>query len=240
MHSLLYARFILGLAFLTSTVGVVQAQWDTDEWYYGIKAGATYSSIDEIATTLIRPIHPQETYSTSINPSLGFSASAFVFLRFPKSAFAVQPEIGYADLGGQFDYTDINDLAYTINFRLNYLRLAPVIKFYPVAGLNVSTGASCGFILNGNRLTYTSNQPEIGPDLQIQQSLREVLKGRGNVGLIAGIGYELPGGLGLDFRYLYGFTDVIETQANGFYFIENKNTNTAFEFTLSYAFPFFR
>ena len=67
-----------------------------------------------------------------------------------------------------------------------------------------------------------------------------MLKGRGNVGLIAGIGYELPGGLGLDFRYLYGFTDVIETQANGFYFIENKNTNTAFEFTLSYAFPFFR
>jgi len=217
-----------------------QAQIDDDEWFYGFRAGATYSSIDGLSTTLIRPIYPAESYTTRDAQLFGFSASAFVHTRFNNSRFAVQPEIGYADLAGRFVYTDINELEYTIDLKYNYLRLVPAIKFYPAAGFNFTVGASVGFILNSERLTYVSNKPEIGPDLQIQQSLRSALKGRGNVGFLGGVGYELPAGLALDVRYLYGFTDVIETQANGFYFIESKNANRAVEATLSYAIPFFR
>lgn len=216
------------------------AQLDDDEWFYGLRAGATYSQIDGISTTLIRPIYPEETYTTALESTVGFTTGAFVYMRFNKSRFAVQPEIGYADMGGRFNYSDINDLNYSIDFRYNYLRLVPAIKFYPAAGFNITVGASVGFILNADRLNYTSNKPELGPDLQIQQSLCQALKGRGNVGIVLGAGYELPMGLGLDFRYIYGFSDVIETQANGFYFIESKNANSTIEATVSFAFPFFR
>jgi len=230
---------LCGLVLLFAPL-LVQAQLDDDEWFYGLRAGATYSQIDGISTSLIRPIYPEETYTTALESTIGFTTGAYVYMRFNKSRFAIQPEIGYADMGGRFLYTDINDLEYNIDFRYNYLRLVPAIKFYPAAGFNVTVGASVGFILNAERLDYTSNMPELGPDLQIQQSLRQALKGRGNVGLVAGVGYELPMGLGLDVRYIYGFTDVIETQANGFYFIESKNANTTIEATLSYAIPFFR
>jgi len=230
----------LCLLFLLALPLLSYAQLDDDEWFYGLRAGATYSQIDGISTTLIRPIYPEETYTTTLESTVGFTTGAFVYMRFNKSKFAIQPEIGYADMGGRFLYSDVNGLDYTMNFRYNYLRLVPAIKFYPAAGLNVTVGASVGFILNADRLDYTSNMPELGPDLQIQQSLRQALTGRGNVGLVAGIGYELPIGLGLDVRYIYGFSDVIETQANGFYFIESKNANTTIEATVSFAFPFFR
>ncbi|MFK8056173.1 MAG: porin family protein [Saprospiraceae bacterium] len=229
-----------GFLFLVSLPLLSFAQLADDEWFYGLRAGATYSQIDGISTSLIRPIYPEETYTTALESTVGFTAGAFVYMRFNKSKFAIQPEIGYADMGGRFLYSDINDFEYNIDFRYNYLRLVPAIKFYPAAGLNITVGSSVGFILNAERLDYTSNKPELGPDLQIQQSLRQALKGRGNVGLVLGAGYELPMGLGLDVRYIYGFADVIETQANGFYFIESKNANTTIEATLSYAFPFFR
>ena len=233
-------RLRLLLAMLLGVPLLCAAQLDDDEWFYGFAAGATYARIEGIATTLIRPIYPAETYTTSVVPTVGFSTAAFVHFRMNNSRFAVQPGIGYADLGGQFDYTDIEDLNYSIDFRYNYLRLLPAIKYYPAGGLNLTVGASVGFILNSERLSYVSNQPDIGPDLQIQQSLRGVLKGRGNVGAVVGVGYDLPMGLGLNFSYIHGLTDVLETQANGFYFIESNNQSRAFELSVSYAMPFFR
>lgn len=209
------------------------------DWYYGFKAGATYSSIDELATTIIRPIYPEETYNVSFEEQIGFTGGVFVYYRFNESSFAIQPEITYGDQGGIFNYDDVNGLEYTIDMKYSYLRLAPIIKIYPAAGLNLELGALLGFNLNTNNLDYTSNMPDLGPDLQIQQSLRQVLKGDNNVGFIIGLSYELPFGLSISGRYIYGISDVIETQANGFYFIENKNRNTTIEATIAYAIPFY-
>ncbi len=214
-------------------------QLEDDEWYYGFKAGASYSSIDEIATSLIRPIYPEDTYNTNLEAQIGFAGGFFVHHRFRNSRFAIQPELNYLDQGGIFNYDDVNGLEYKINFQYNYLSLAPMIKIYPVGGLHLAVGPQVGFNLSTSNLKYTSNMPDIGPDLQIQQSLREVLKGSNNVSFVAGIGYDFPFGLSVDARYSYGTSDVIETLANGFYFIENKNRNTTISATIGYAIRFF-
>lgn len=237
MRQLFYS-FCVGIAFLNPLFSQIDDQGG--DWYYGFKAGATYSSIDELATTIIRPIYPEETYNVNFEELLGFTGGVFVYYRFNESSFAIQPEITYGDQGGIFNYDDVNGLEYTIAMKYSYLRLAPIIKIYPVAGLNLELGAQLGFNLNTNNLDYTSNMPELGPDLQIQQSLREVLKGNNNVSFMLGAGYDFPNGLGINLRYAYGISDVIETQANGFYFIENRNPSQSISATLSYAIPFVR
>lgn len=215
------------------------SQLEETEFYYGFHAGATYSSLSEIQTTLIRPIFPTETYSTKSIPTYGFTAGASIYYRFKKSKFAIQPEIAYADLGGQFYYEDIEEFNYTLNFRYNYLSIFPKIKYYLVGGLNITVAPQLNLIINKSRLTYVSNQPDLGPDLQVQQSLRQVLKGNSIASFSVGIGYDLPMGLYTHFSYILGISDSMETLANGFYFIENHNRVSAYKLTLGYHIPFF-
>jgi hypothetical protein len=44
--------------------------------------------------------------------------------------------------------------------------------------------------------------------------------------------------MGLEIRYTYGLKDVIETLANSYYFIENKNPSHFIQATINYAIPF--
>jgi len=214
------------------------AQMEEARFYYGFTAGVTYSSISDVQTSLIRPIFPEETYSTTLKQSLGFTGGAFVYYKFKKSKFAIQPEINYADNGGIFQYEDVDGLQYDINFKYSFLNISPMFKFYTMHGLYATAGAQLGIIVNRSALTYISNQPELGPDLQIQQSLREVLKGNNNVSIVLGAGYDLPFGLSANVKWVYGISDAIETLANGFYFIENKNPASSFQVTIGYAIPF--
>lgn len=215
------------------------SQLEDETFYYGFHAGATYASINEIQTTLIRPIFPVETYKTSNNPIWGFTAGASIYYRFKKSKFAIQPEIAYTDLGGNFYYEDIEDLNYTISFRYNYLSIFPKVKYYLAGGLNITIAPQLNLIIDKSRLKYVSNQPDLGPDLQVQQSLQQVLKGNSIASFSVGIGYDLPLGLYTHFSYMLGISDSIETLANGFYFIENKNRVSAYKMTIGYHIPFF-
>lgn len=231
-------NLILIILFLIPTFSF--AQLEEDEFYYGFNAGVSYSSINEVSTTLIRPIFPVDTYSTRTDKSLGFVAGASVYYKFKKSKFAIQPEIYYASQGGGFHYEDTNDLQYDISFRYSYLTISPVVKFYTVHGLYASVGPQLGLILDRSNLKYVSNQPELGPDLQIQQSLREVLKGNSIVSVALGGGYDTPFGMSINVRYVIGISDALETLANGFYFIENKNPSSSIHVTLGYHIPFFK
>ena len=58
--------------------------------------------------------------------------------------------------------------------------------------------------------------------------------------LVLGAGYDTPFGLSVNVKWTYGISDALETLANGFYFIENKNATSSFQMTLGYAIPFFK
>ena len=218
----------------------LSAQLEEDEFYYGFTSGITSTKISDISTTLIRPIFPKSTYDVSTNPLLGFTAGAFIYYRFKNSKFAIHPEINYAYGGSNFHYEDIEELTYDLNFKYGYLNIAPMIKFYTVHGLYATVGPQLGIVIDRYALTYTSNKPELGPDLQIQHSLREVLKGNNQVAIVLGGGYDTPFGLSINARWIYGVSDAIETQANSFYFIENKNVSSSFQVTLGYHIPFYK
>ena len=231
-------KLLILLCFIASTQAF--SQFADDDFYYGFSGGLNYSAVSEVQTTLIRPVFSESTYSASDKNKLGYNLSAFVYLRFPNSKFAIQPAIGYVKRGGQFSYSDIESLEYDIHFDYSYVHISPIFKFYTAEGFNILFGPQLGFIINRSGLRYESNMPELGPDLQIQQSLREVLKGNSVASFVIGVGYDLPMGIGVDAQLQLGLTDTIETLANGFYFIENKNISSSLQFTFSYAIPFFK
>lgn len=229
---------LIVLLFLLNSVNVF-GQLDDDEFFYGFSAGATYTSISDIETTLIRPVFDQSTYNTSISSKLGAYAGFFIFHRFHNSSFAVQPEVSYAMYGGDFNYSDIEELDYTLSFNYQYFNLGVLMKVYPTGGFFFSLGPQVGINIANSNLSYVSNMPELGPDLQIEQSLKEVLKGKTDFSIMAGFGYDFEFGLVLEARYKLGLADVIETQSNGFNFIENDNFSRGFQFTIGYAIPFY-
>lgn len=226
----------LGVVCLYSTH--VSAQIEEDNFHYGFMVGGTLARLTNINTSLIRPVFDQSTYSTSEKSRFGVSAGFFLYNRFKKSKLAVQPEISYAQYGGSFDYSDINDLTYSIDFNYDYFNVAMQLKVHPVGGLFTGVGPQVGFNLS-EQLTYISNEPLTGPDLQIQRSLQEVLKARTDFSFIASLGYEFRQGLVFEGRYKVGVSDAMQTLSNGFYFIENDNNSSAFQFLVAYAIPFY-
>lgn len=209
-------------------------------FYWGFKAGVTSSTVLDLRTTLIAPIYPVETYQTQENTRLGGLGAFFIDYRHSSKSYIVgRFEIGYAMQGGKFNYTDVNGLEYELAMNYDYLTLAPLVKINVPPGMPyVIMGCQIGVNLTSENLRYTSNDDAF-IDLQVQESLRTVLKGRSNTALTAGIGIELSrGGFYVEGRYTHGLTDVIETQANSFLFIENKNTSNYYQFTLGMPVPF--
>ena len=209
-------------------------------FYWGFKAGITSSTMSDIRTTLIAPIYPVETYQTSKEPRLGGMGAFFIDYRHSSKSYIVgRIELGYASQGGKFRYNDINGLEYELAMNYDFLTISPLVKInippgmpYLIAGLQI------GVNLTGENLRYTSNDDD-SIDLQVQESLRTVLKGRANTAITGGLGVELTrGGLYLEGRYTLGLTDVVETQANSFLFIENKNTSSYFQVALGMPVPF--
>ncbi len=214
------------------------AQPDEDTWFYGFRAGATYGSLGDIGTTIIPAGFSADTYESAVNQRLGFAGGLVIYHRFYKSSFAVQPAFDFSSGGGEFTYSDVNGLEYQIGFNYQYVTVGTEAKVYPVAGLHFASGLEVAFNVASDRLRYTSNMPELGPDLQIQQSLREVLRGSNDLRFLVGAGYDFDFGLSVDLRYRLGLTDGMETLANGFSFIENRNRYSGFRATVGWLIEF--
>ncbi|MCB0628123.1 MAG: porin family protein [Saprospiraceae bacterium] len=228
----------LPLLLLLGCIIILKGQPMDDEYFYGFKAGANYYTIDGIQTTIIPEVFSVSTYSTETRPRIGFVGGLYFYHRFPRSRTAVQPEILFAEQGGDFNYTDINDLDYTISFKYQYVNLGVLCKVYPFSGFHFAAGPQVGFNVANTNIDYHSNMPDLGVDLQVQQHLREVLKGETDINVNLGLGYDFDFGLCIEARYSLGVKDVIETLANGYGFIENTNTTKGYQVTVGWIIPF--
>ena len=225
-----------------SVLAQKNAKYDFGQYYYGFKGGVTYHQVEDIKATIIPPFFNEETFNTSIEPQLGYVGGIFFYHRFAASSLAIQPEITYGNLNSSFAYNDVDDLEYTIDFNYEYLHLGTYLKLYPFSknegGFHIAAGPQLSFNLSNEKIIYDSNRPDIGPNLQIQQNLRDVLKGETLFGIGLGVGYEFGFGLNIEARYYLGLSDAIETQANGYFFTENDNRTQSLNVTVGYAIPF--
>lgn len=248
--AIVFFVFIVNSSMTAQVTGV----YDEDgKWLYGVKAGAALSSIDGIRTTLIREWYPDSTYSSGKEWRWGATGGLFFYHRFKNSAVAIQPEVTYAMQGSHFRYSDsillspidTVGLNYLMKFRYQYINLLAFAKIYPfylmdnfLEAVNVGIGLQVGVNVSSENIAYQSNKPYLGPDLQIQQNLRGVLKGKTDVSVVFGLAGELKGKTPLSFegRANIGMVDAIETLANGYNFIENRTPSVSFQLTIGYAF----
>jgi hypothetical protein len=216
----------------------VRAQYPVD-LTYGVKIGGTWSKISNLSGMIISEDYYQG-YSMESEPRWGATAGLFLNYKFPDTRIALQPEIMYTMQGGDLKYSDIKGLNYTIQFKYNYIALTTLVKVYIAGGFNLGAGPVLSFNLTPDNIEYKSNQSEFGfgDDIQTRQALRNVIKGKADFALSLNLGYEWENGLMIEGRYNLGLTDIIETQVNGYKFIENSNKSSVFILTISYAFNF--
>lgn len=232
-HALFFIMFIISSL-------ITNAQKSREETYLqaGIKAGAGYSQITDLSKMLVSESY-YTGYTFTNSSELSFTGGLYINYKFNESISAFYSELSYSQLGNKLHYSDINDLEYDFVVKYNYVNLDFWYKAYFLPGLSVGIGPRVGFNLTPGGLYYTSNGEDLyGPDIRIQQQMRDVLKGRTNFALGVSLGYELAIGLSIDARYYFGISDVIETEVNNFHFIENKNAGRILQVTIGYAIPY--
>ena len=169
----------------------------------------------------------------------GFTGGLYLNYKFRESISAFYSELSYSRVGNKLHYSDINDLKYDFTIQYNYVNLELWYKAYILERFHLGAGPRIGFNLSPGALYYTSNGEDLfGPDIRIQQQMRDVLKGRINFSLGVSAGYEFTFGLSIDARYYYGISDVMETEVNNFHFIENHNASRVMQITFGYAIPY--
>lgn len=210
----------------------------TNYMQFGIKAGTVYTKITNLSKVLVSESY-YTGYTFENSDVWGITGGVYLNYKFEGSISAIYSEISYFRLGNKLHYSDIDDLNYDFLVKYDYLNLELWYKAYIIQGLHLGAGPKIGFNLTPGALYYTSNGEALfGPDIRIQQQMRDVLKGRTNFCLGLSVGYDFTFGLSIDVRYYYGISDVMETEVNNFHFIENNNASRVIQVTLGYAIPY--
>ena len=213
-----------------------------------IKGGALYSGTNNLESTILsEPFFTN--YTLNNKKKLGFTGGLGINWELKNSVASINLDILYAQQGSDLLFNNTQkDFNYKMQFNYRYLNFPLMLKVYPfekvhdgLHGINVGAGPRFGLNLTPGNIIYTSDGPgklpAFGSDLEQQQQLRNVLKGKNNFGVNFHLGYDFVGaGLNLEFQYYYGLTDIVQTEANAYNFIENKNTNTTIQFNLSWEF----
>jgi hypothetical protein len=171
--------FILLLATIT--------MW-AQETAFGIKAGVNLTSmnLDD----------PEASYDSRT----GYHAG--IFLRGKFNKVAVQPEVLIFTQKG-----DVTTILGHYENSFTYLSIPFMLKFYPVAGLNLQVGPQFGFLIDGEQ-KYPTVTGGTGT-----RDITEAYKSS-DVSMSLGAGYDFGFGLGLDVRYNIGVKD-INNEASG-------------------------
>jgi len=214
----------------------VDDEKEDKKWSIGAFAGANVNKITGLPEMIVSEDF-YTGYTLDSNYSFGFTGGILLNYR-ASHLFSLQPEISFSMQHGKLQYSDINDFKYDIDFKYNYLNVGIGFKFYPWKNLFLNIIPQAGFNLTPEKLAYESNgENEYGSDLDTQQLMRNVIKGRTNVSLGFGLGYQFFNMIYLDVRYCLGISDMIETMPNSYRFAENRNTANSFLFTLGYTIP---
>lgn len=202
---------------------------------FGFKAGAAYSGIANTGPMIVSETY-YTGYSLKESDRIGAVAGFFVNYKFEETAMAIQPELTYARMGGLLDYSDVDGLDYTIDFKYEFVKLAFLVKVYPIKGFHAMAGPGLAYNISPANIYYTSSREDLyGPDIETRQQLRNVLKGKPDFSFCAGLGYEFENGMNIEASYSLGLSDVIETQVNSFKFVENSNKSHSVQLTIGYA-----
>lgn len=133
----------------------------------------------------------------SYDSRTGYHAGIFLRGKFDK--VGIQPELLFFTQSGEFQSAGIFG---TTQERFTYLSIPVMLKFYPIAGLNLQVGPQFGFLIDGER-NY-EDHPLFGSG---SRDITEYYK-KSDLSVSVGGGYDTNFGLTLDVRYNIGVKDI--------------------------------
>lgn len=125
-----------------------------------------------------------------------FYAGGFAELKFNKH-WAFQPELLFAKSGDYYRYTSTEGVYFSRKTQ-GYLNIPVMVKYYITPKLYVEAGPEAGILLYANEKTES-----------YKRSYRQQFR-RASLNAGAGIGYQLPLGLGVSARYMFGVSNKSE------------------------------
>jgi hypothetical protein len=178
-----YQKSILALALLFLSFAA-----KSQETAFGIKAGINLPSMN------------LDDAKATYEARTGYHAGIFLRGKFDK--VAIQPELLLFTQKGEGSTSTFSH----IENSFTYLSIPVMLKFYPVAGLNLQLGPQFGFLIDGEQ--KYSNALISG-----KRDITDAYKSS-DVSVSLGAGYDFGFGLGLDARYNVGVKD-INNEVNG-------------------------
>ena len=173
--------FLHVLFFCVATGAFSQPNHNKDDDNYlrfGLTVGGVNTSISDLSKVLVSESY-YTGYTFKNNPQWGFTGGVFVNYKFTESVSAIYSELSYSPLTTVLHYSDINDFEYDFKVQYQFISIELWYRAYVFKGLYLGTGPRVGFNLTPGGLFYTSNGEDLfGPDIRIQQQMRDVLKGR--------------------------------------------------------------
>ena len=174
---------------------------------FGIKTGMNFAN----TSNSLAPLGSTTTYS---DPKTKIGLLLGVFSQFQLSqGLRLQPELMYSAEGSIIDgkLGANNTMVTVFRNRINYLNIPLMLQFTKGSGFYAEVGPQLGFRLSAK---YKFENPTTtGGGQTSVTDMKNTTKGTA-FSLGAGVGYELPSGIGLGLRYMFGLTDISTTSTS--------------------------
>lgn len=131
---------------------------------------------------------------SNIENRTGFHGGAFALLKLTK--IGIQPEVQFSKQGSSFRANTTN-----IEANFDYINVPIMLKLYLAAGLNIQAGPQFGFL-------STSELIETVGSVKTVKDAQGLVGKDSDLSLAVGAGWDLPFGLMIEARYVFGLSDV--------------------------------
>lgn len=148
--------------------------------------------------------------------------------------FSFQPELLYSGQGFKESYSEFG-ASFEDVYKLDYLNIPLMAKYYVAEGFSVEAGPQVGFLLSAKD-DWEGNYGEVTESGS--EDFKDFVKGI-DFGLNLGVGYKMTSGLNFGARYNLGlsnFWDIPSDIDPGFGIADIKNQNAVFQLSVGYFF----
>ena len=197
-------KLFLGLSIAASSLVFSQQ--------FGIKGGMNISSISD------------DGYDDT-KSKVGYYGG--VFVNIPASEFfSIQPEVIYNNLGSEVKGTVLGN-SYSQKLNLNYITVPVMFQYKATPQFYLEAGPEFGFLVSADSKTTWNNSTSTA-------ELDKDNFNNFNMGVGLGAGFDITKNIGINARYVAGFSDVTKPSSDPS--TNAKNKNNTFQIGLNFKF----
>ena len=141
--------------------------------------------------------------------------------------FSFQPELIYSPQGHIYSWSEKETDTYKETFKLDYLNIPLIAKYYLTEGLSLEGGPQIGFLLSAKGEMVSIN--EDGKDISTYKL--ESVKNM-TLGLNFGVGYLFDNGINFGARFNFDLSSIYKGNSDG----DNVRKNNVLQFFVGYLF----